>query len=387
MLRHYLDHNATSPLRPEARAALEAALSEGPLNPSSLHDDGRRARRILERARAQVADLVAADPDEVLFTASASEANNLAILGAVAARPARRRIVTTGFEHPSVGAVVDHLESRGHEVVRVPPGRDGVVDAAAVIAAADPDRTAIVSVILAQHEIGTLQPVRAIGAALRGRGVRMHTDATQAAATLPIGLARLDADLVTFSAHKMGAPHGVGVLLARRGVELAPALHGGGQESGRRPGTENVAAIAGLGAVAAGLGVARDAEAASIARRRDRLEALIAATIPDVEVHGARAARLAGTTSLHVRGAESEALVIGCDLLGFSVSAGAACSSGTLRQSPALRAMGRGDAAGSTLRIGLGWSTTDGTIDRFVEALARVAARARAAAPVAVVRA
>lgn len=387
MLRAYLDHNATSPLRPEARAALEAALAQGPLNPSSLHHDGRRARRILEQARAQVARLVEGDPDEVLFTASASESNNLAILGAVAARPARRRIVTTGFEHPSVGALVDHLETRGHEVVRVRPGRDGVVDAAAVIDAADPDRTAIVSVILAQHEIGTLQPVRAIGAALRARGVPLHTDATQAAATLPIGLERLDADLVTFSAHKMGAPHGAGVLLVRRGVDLAPVFRGGGQESGRRPGTENVAAIAGLGAVAAALEAGRDTEAASIARRRDRLEALVGATIPDVEVHGARVERLPGTCSLHVRGAESEALVIGCDLEGFSVSAGAACSSGMLRRSPALLEMGLADAAGSTLRIGLGWSTPEDALEPFVEALARVAARARSAAPVAVRRA
>ncbi len=387
MLRGFLDHNATSPLRPEARAALQAAHADGPLNASSLHDEGRRARRILDRARAQVASFVASDPDEVIFTASATEANNLAILGTAAARPARRRIVTSAFEHPSVGAAVDHLEARGWEIVRVRPDRDGVVDAAAVIEAADPERTALVSVLLAQHEVGTLQPVRALGAALRARGVPLHTDATQAAAALPIGLDRLDADLITFSGHKLGAPHGAGVLVARQGLDFAPILHGGGQENGRRPGTENVAAIAGLGAVAELLTTTLASEAAAVARRRDRFETAVARAVADVEVHGARVARLPGTSSLHVRGAEAEALVIGCDLEGFAVSAGAACSSGTLRRSPSLVAMGLPDAAGSTLRVGLGWSTTDDIVDRFVVALAGVVARARAAAPMAAGRA
>jgi cysteine desulfurase len=387
VLRGFLDHNATSPLRPEARAALDAAHAEGPLNASSLHEAGRRARRILDRARAQVAAFVASDPDEVIFTASATEANNLAILGTVAARPARRRIVTTAFEHPSIGAPVDHLEARGYEIVRVRPDRDGVIDAAAVIDAADPERTALVSVLLAQHEVGTLQPVRAIGSALRGRGVPLHTDATQAAAALPIGLDRLEADLVTFSGHKLGAPHGAGVLLARRGFDPAPILHGGRQENGRRPGTENIGAIAGLGAVAALLTTTLEAESTTVARRRDRLETTVARAIADVTVHGARVARLPGTSSLQVRGAESEALVIGCDLEGFAVSAGAACSSGTLRRSPTLVAMGLPEAAGSTLRVGLGWSTTDDLVDRFVIALAGVVDRARAAAPIAADRA
>ncbi|HUD72850.1 MAG TPA: cysteine desulfurase family protein, partial [Dongiaceae bacterium] len=341
----------------------------------------RRARRILDRARSRVARFVAADPDEVIFTASATEANNLAILGTLAAHPARRRVVTTAFEHPSVGAVLDQLEARGCTIVRVRPDRDGVVDPAAVIDAATAEPTALVSVMLAQHEVGTLQPVHAIGPALRARGVPFHTDATQAAGALPIGLDRLDADLVTFSGHKIGAPHGAGVLLARRGFDPAPILQGGGQENGRRPGTENVAAIAGLGAVAELLTTTLAAEAATIARNRDRLETAVDRDLADVEVHGARVARLPGTSSLHVRGAEAEALVIGCDLEGFAVSAGAACSSGTPGRSPALLAMGLADAAGSTLRVGLGWSTTDDTVDRFLIALAGVVARARAAAP------
>lgn len=383
MHRIYLDHNATAPLRPEARRALDAAIDAGAANPSSLHAHGRAARRLLDDARAAVARFVAGDADEVVFTASATEANNLALLGVAGARGARRRIVTSGFEHPSVGAVLDRLETRGFTIVRVRPDRDGRIDAAAVLDAADPATTAFVSLILAQHEIGTLQPVPEIGAALRARGVPFHTDATQAAASRPIGLDRLHADFVTFSGHKIGAPHGVGVLLARPAFELEAVLAGGRQENGRRPGTENVAAIAGLGAVAATLADGLEGEAAAIARRRDRLETRLRATIPDVEVIGAQAPRVAGTTSLNVHGAEAEALVIGCDLEGCAISAGAACSSGTLRRSPALIAMGRPDAAGSTIRIGLGPATGDAEIDAFVPILARVAAQARAAAPVA----
>jgi cysteine desulfurase len=384
VLRAYLDHNATSPLRPEARAAVDAALSAGPLNPSSPHEPGQRARRILDRARDTVARFVAADQDEVIFTASATEANNLAILGAVAARGARTRVVTTAFEHPSVGAAIDHLERRGFEVIRVRPDRDGVIDPQAVIDAAEPERTALVSVMLANHEVGTLQPVRAIGEALRARGVWLHTDATQAATSVRVGLECLAADLVTFSGHKIGAPHGVGVLLLRRGIDPAPHLFGGRQENGRRPGTENLPAIAGLGAVADVLTTALEAEAESIRARRDRLERQVAAAIPDSEVIGRRAARTAGTCSLHLAGAEAESMVLGCDLEGFAVSAGAACASGTLRVSPSLLAMGRPEAAASTLRVGLGWSTTDDEVDRFAAALAAVAARARAAfAPVA----
>jgi len=227
VLRTYLDHNATTLLRPEARAAVDAALDAGALNPSSLHDAGRGARRILDRARDQVARFAAADPDEVIFTASATEANHVAVLGVVGHGGARRRIVSSALEHPSVGALLDHLETRGFEVVRVRPDRDGVIDAREVLDAADPARTVLVSVMLANHEVGTLQPVAAIGAALAGSGVPLHTDATQAAGWEPIGPGRLAADLVTFSGHKIGAPHGAGVLLARRGTTLSPVAWGG----------------------------------------------------------------------------------------------------------------------------------------------------------------
>jgi cysteine desulfurase len=384
MQRVYLDHNGTAPLLPEARAAYRRAIDDPPGNPSSVHAFGHRARMTVEAARQKVAALVGAAPREVVFTASATEASNLALLGAVpAAAPGRRRVVGSAFEHPSVGRVLDHLEGRGFEVVRVQPGRDGRVSADDVVAAADPLRTALVTLMLANHEIGTLQPVGEVARALAGSGVVVHTDATQAAGRVPLRFADLGVDLMSVAAHKFGGPVGAGALVVRSGPALAPLLHGGGQELNRRPGTENVPALAAFGAAAAAVAAGLDDEGRRQRTLRDRLETAVDRLDLDIRVNGAAAPRLPNTTSLFVPGADAETLVIGLDLEGFAVSAGAACSAGAIRRSPALIAMGLLSEASASIRVSLGATTTADEIDRFVAALGVVAARARASAPAA----
>jgi len=384
MQRVYLDHNGTAPLLPEARDAYRRAIDDPPGNPSSVHAFGHRARMTVEAAREQVAALVGAAPREVVFTATATEANNLALLGTMqAAAPGRRRIVGSAFEHPSVGRALDHLERGGFEVVRVRPDRDGRVSPADVVAAADPRRTALVTLMLANHEIGTLQPVGEVARALAGSGVVLHTDAAQAAGRVPVRFAELGIDLMSVAAHKFGGPVGAGALVVRAGPAMAPLLHGGGQEMNRRPGTENVPALAAFGAAAAAVAAGLDDEGRRQQALRDRLETAVGRLAPDIRVNGAAVSRLPNTTSLFVPGADAETLVIGLDLEGFAVSAGAACSAGAIRRSPALIAMGLESEAAASIRISLGATTTIDEVDRFVATLGAVAARARAGAPAA----
>jgi cysteine desulfurase len=380
MLRVYLDHNGTSSLLPEARAAYLAEIDAPPGNPSSVHSFGHRARMTVETARGQVAALVGAPAPDVIFTASASEANNLALLGAIAgAASGKRRVVGSAFEHPSVGRVLDHLERAGFEVVRVRPDGDGVVPAADVLAVADPKRTVLVTLMLANHEIGTLQPVGEVARALAGSGVVIHTDAAQAVGRVPVRTCDLGVDLMSLSAHKFGGPIGAGALVVRAGTAMTPLLHGGGQELNRRPGTENVAAIAAFGAAAQAVAGRLEAEALRERALRDRLETAVRRAGIDARVNGEDAPRLPNTTSLSIPGADAETLVIGLDLEGFAVSAGAACSAGALRRSPALVAMGREDAATNSIRVSIGAVTTADDLDRFANALLRVVERSRAA--------
>jgi cysteine desulfurase len=364
--RIYLDHSATSPLRPEARSAMVAILDSPAGNASSVHAFGHRARMSVETARTQVARLVGADPEEIAFTGGGTEANNLALYGAsLAAADGSRRVVTSGFEHPSVAAVMDDLEERGFEVVRVPPGPSGRIDPQSLLDAAVPG-TALVSLILANNEIGTLQPVGEIGPELRRRGILLHSDACHAAGKVPVSVEAMQVDLLSIAAHKLGGPQGVGALYARRGLKLHPHLRGGGQELQRRPGTENIAAIAGFGAAALAAERAMPEEAPRIKRLRDGLESRLVGRGLDVEVNGSGVPRIPGTSSIAFAGASAEGLVIALDLEGVAVSAGSACSAGTMRRSPTLAAMGLGWQAESSLRISLGPETTDEEIDRVV---------------------
>ena len=365
----YMDYNATAPLRPAVGDAMAEAL-EITGNPSSVHRFGRLARRLIEEARRQVASLVGAEANEVIFTSGGTEANNLALGSFDGAG-----IVVSAAEHDSVlgavpGATIAPVDAHGvldlealerllRENPKAPPG--------------------LVSVMLANNETGVIGPVAAAEIA-HADGALLHCDAVQAAGRIAIDMASLGADLLTLSAHKMGGPQGAGALVARAGVTVVPRQLGGGQERGFRAGTENVAAIAGFGAAC---DLARDdiADQSRLARWRDDLEGRIGACAPDAKVFGAGADRLGNTSCFTMPGVASETQVMALDLAGIAVSAGAACSSGKVGVSHVLRAMGAAEAeASSAIRVSLGWQSHAGDIDQFIEAWRALYARAGAAA-------
>jgi len=366
--RVYLDHNATSPLRPEARAALLRAL-EVCGNPSSVHAEGRAARRLLEDARERLGALLGVDPERIIFTSGGTEANALAL------HQARGTLLVSAVEHPSVLENAPRAE-------RIPVGRSGTVDLAwleARLARGDVD---LVSVMWANNETGILQPVRQVAELCRRFGARFHTDATQAAGRLPLDLSRAEFDLLTLSAHKCGGPVGIGALVLGPGIEIRPLLRGGGQERRRRAGTENVPAACGF---AAALAAVDAPERERVRQLRDLLEAETCARVPDVVVIGRDVPRLPNTTMLALPGVPADLLVMRLDLEGIAVSAGSACSSGKMERSHVLEAMGLPPGiAGSAIRISLGHTTTRSELERFVDAFARVARELRAlAAPAA----
>jgi cysteine desulfurase len=352
----YLDWNATAPLRPEAVSATAAMLARCG-NPSSVHRWGRAARQSVERAREAVAALIAAPPEGVVFVSGGTEANHLALLGSE-----RERVLVSAVEHDSVLRAVPEAE-------RIPVDHDGIVvlDALARLLAGD-RRPALVSVMLANNETGVVQPTTAIAAIARAHGAVFHCDAAQAAGKIALDTGMIGADLVTLSAHKLGGPPGVGALVVTGGLDLAPLLRGGGQERGRRSGTENLPGIAGFAAAATAA-----AEQLAVYDRvralRDALESGIAAVAPEAMVLGAAAPRLPNTTAVAMPGVAAETQVIALDLDGVMVSAGAACSSGKVGPSHVLEAMGAGpDVAASTIRVSLGWSSSEADIAHFLRA-------------------
>ena len=364
----YLDWNATAPLRPEAAAAIGAALAVCG-NPSSVHRHGRAARLRVERAREAVAALVGAPAESVIFVSGGTEANHLALRGA-----GRPRVLASAVEHGSVLEAASGAE-------RIPVDRDGVVmlDALEALLAADP-QPALVSVMLANNETGVIQPAARIAALAHAHGALFHCDAVQAAGKLPIAAAELGADLISLSAHKLGGPTGTGALVVTGGIGLDPLLAGGGQEGGRRAGTENLPGIAGFGAAAAAA-AAEIAAYQRIGALRDAIEAEITAVAPDAVVFGSRVPRLPNTLALGMPGMPAETQVIALDLDGVMVSAGAACSSGKVQPSHVLAAMGTGqELAGSAIRVSLGWSTTEAEAAHFLEAWTSLYRRRRAVA-------
>jgi cysteine desulfurase len=372
----YLDHSASTPVRPEVREAMLRVLAESFGNPSSLHRWGRASRAALEDARARFAAVIGAESAEVVFTRGGTEADNLALAGRARVSP-RAAIACSAVEHKAVLATAQALEAEGHPLHVIPVDGDGVVelDALPSILHAAP---AVVSVMWANNEVGVLQPLRAVAEACRDAGVAFHSDAVQALGKVAVRVDEVPVDLLSFSGHKFGGARGVGVLYARRGTALAPLVHGGGQERGLRAGTEDVAGAVGI-ALAAELAEAeRAGEALRLGALRDRLEAGLRERVPDVAVNAAGAPRLPSVSSVRIAGVDGGLLLAALDLEGIGVSAGSACSSGALGQSHVLRAMGVGADAGPSVRFSLGRETTAGEIDRVLEVFPALVQRLRA---------
>ncbi|MBI5319396.1 cysteine desulfurase family protein [Bradyrhizobium sp.] len=369
--RIYLDWNATTPLRPEAKAAIAHAWDTGG-NPSSVHAEGRQARQLVEDARAAVAAAVGAEAANVIFTSGGTEANSLALTPGLRRNkgPAVERLLISAIEHASV---LSGGRFAAEATARIGVTRTGVVDLDRLRALLD-GPPALVSIMLANNETGAIQPVAEAAGMVHAAGGLLHVDAIQALGKIPFDLASIGADLVSLSAHKIGGPKGVGALVLAEGVEgLAPLLRGGGQEKGRRAGTEDVAGIAGFGAAAKAALACRERDAARMEGRRERLEAGLQAT-PGTVVFAEEVQRLPNTVLFAVPGLRAETAVIGFDLAGIAVSSGSACSSGKVQPSHVVEAMGFGpELALGAVRLSLGWSTTEADVGRALEAWRKLA--------------
>lgn len=375
--RAYLDHNATTPLATAVAERVPAWLSAWG-NPSSIHLSGRAPKALIREARDHVARMIGCSALEVVFTSGGSEANNLALKGVYEASLKQSlisgggfRILVSSVEHPSVRRTAEALRERGAELGIIPVLRSGAVDIEAYGRMLE-EGPALVSMMLANNETGNIYPVRKMAEMARGKGALFHADCVQALGKIPVDVRELGVDLATFSGHKFYALKGCGVLYARKGVRLESLIHGGGQERHRRGGTENTLAIAALGAMCeyAGEVVERGEK---MARLRDFLEARVLEEIPGVAVTGGESPRLPNTSSLVIDGVDGEILLMNLDIRGYSVSTGAACSSGNPEPSPVLLAMGLKRAeAQSSLRIGLGWGSSMNEVERFVAELGAV---------------
>ena len=384
MDRVYLDHAATTPLDPEVAELMARVLREVAGNPSSIYAEGRAARAVVDRARDEVAAAIGAEPREIVFTSGGTEADNLALRGALkATRAERDHLVTTAIEHHAVLDTARDLEASAHVRLTVlPVGPDGRVAAAAVDEAVD-ERTALVSVMHGNNEIGTLQPIAEIGAVCRARGVPFHSDAVQTVGALPLDVRTIPVDLLSVNAHKFYGPKGVGALYVRTGTKVATMQTGGGQEKGRRTGTENVVGIVGLGAALRIAAARRERESARQSELRDRLIAGIEARIPDALLTGHRSVRLPNNVSFCFRGTQGEALIVALDLAGFAASSGSACTSGSTEPSHVLLALGlERDLAQGSLRLTIGRDTTAAQVDALLQALPPIVARLRAVSAV-----
>jgi cysteine desulfurase len=377
--RIYLDHNATTPLDPRVLDAMTAVLRDDFGNPSSLHWFGQRARGALDVARGQVAALVGAQPNEIVFTGSGTEADNLALRGVAGlAKEPRRKVLYSGIEHHAIVNTAKALAEEGVPAEAIRVGADGLLHLEDLDGRLD-DKTALVCVMFANNETGVIQPVAEIARRAHAKGALVHCDAVQAAGKIPIDVRALDVDMLTVSAHKFYGPKGAGALYVRRGTRLRALLRGGSQEKNRRAGTENVAAIVGMGEAAA-LASARLAEEASReSALRDALEARLLA-IPGTQVNG-QGPRVPNTTNVSFEGIEAESLLMALDLAGVAVSTGAACAAGAIEPSHVLRAMGLPMARiEGSLRFSLGRATTEEDVHLAADKVAETVARQRALA-------
>ena len=378
-MRVYFDYTATTPLAPEVTDAVLRVMQDVFGNASSIHHFGQQAKSTLDEARSAVASLLNADPSEIVFTSGGTESDNFAIRGAVEALEptGRRHLIASGIEHEAVLNTLRALARRGWRTTLLPVDPSGIVSPDRLREAIDSD-TALVSVMHANNEIGTIQPVTALAAIAHEHGALMHTDAVQSAGKIAVDVRALGVDLLSLSAHKFNGPKGAGVLWIKRGTRMQPTVTGGKHERNRRAGTENVAAIAGLG-VAATLAAAKmSADAARVGALRDRLETGILRDVPGTAVNGAREPRVPNTTNISFERVEAESLLIALDLDGIAVSTGSACSSGTLEPSHVLKAMGLpSHRTQNSLRFSLGMFSTQDEVDRVVEVLPRLVEKLR----------
>jgi len=381
-MRAYLDYNSTTPVDPAVLDAMLPYLRESFGNASSIHSAGQTARAAVDRARDSVAALIGVKPAEIVFTSGGTEADNLAIFGAAApSTAARKHIISTAIEHHAVLNACQALEKQGVAVTFVPVGHDGIVDPDDIRHALRPE-TILISVMHTNNELGTIQPIEEIGEIAAEADVHFHCDAVQAAGKLALDVNRLGVDLLSISAHKIYGPKGVGALFVRSGTPLEPQFHGGHHERDRRPGTENVPGIAGLGKAAELARQYLEADTERLTAYRDRFENALLASIPSVRINGDRTRRVGNTTNLTLTGAGGEALLIALDLQGVAVSTGAACSSGAVEPSHVLLAAGLSpDNARSSLRFSLGRPTTTEEIDHAIEVIPAVVERLRSISP------
>ena len=385
MERVYLDHAATTPVDPEVAEAMTRVLRETHGNPSSIYAEGRAARALVDGAREQVADAIGAHPSEVVFTSGGTEADNLALRGRLKVEDGRDGLVTSAIEHHAVIDTARDLAAHGQARLSViGVDRHGLVDPEAIREAVD-EQTSLVSVMHANNEIGTIEPIEAIGEICRERGVTFHSDAVQSVGALAFDVRKIPVDLVSINAHKFYGPKGVGALYVRRGTRIATTQTGGGQEKGRRTGTENVAGVVGLGVA---MRIARErqtSESGRQSRLRDRIIAGVTGRIEDAVLTGHPTRRLPTNASFCIAGTEGESLIVGLDLEGFAVSSGSACTSGETEPSAVLLALGLDrELAKGSLRVTVGRETTEAAVDSFLAALARVVGRLRSAAAVTV---
>jgi cysteine desulfurase len=370
----YLDHASTTPVRPEVAAAMHPYLTERYGNPSSSHAAGRAARTALEEARERVAATLDAQPSEIVFTGGGSEADNLAVLGRW--RAAGGGVTLSAIEHSAVRRSAAEAAREGAAVTTVAVTEDGRIDEGALAEALEAPQ-AVVSVMWGNNEVGVLQPVHRIAELCRDRGVIFHTDAVQAVGHVPVSVAAVPVDLLALSAHKFGGPTGMGALFVREGVELEPLIHGGGQERGLRAGTSNVAGAVGLAEALVRATGEVESETRRLGALRDRIQTALTA-LPGVRVNAAGAERLPHVLSVAVGGVDPDVLIPSLDLAGLAVSSGSACHSGASTPSHVLLALGAADDA--TVRISLGWTTTETDVDTAIPRLTEVIERVRAAA-------
>lgn len=378
-MRIYFDHNATTPLDRSVVEVMTTVLQEDFGNASSVHYFGQRAKARLDEARSAVAALIGAEPSEIVFTSGGTEADNFALRGAAEALEpvGRRHLIATSIEHEAVLVTLKALARRGWRTTLLPVDRTGIVDPDA-LGDALTDDTALVSVMHANNEIGTIQPIAELARRAHARGALFHTDAVQSVAKIPVDVRTLGTDLLSLSAHKFNGPKGAGALWIKRGTRIAPILTGGKHERTRRAGTENVPAIAGLGQAATLAGAKLKKDAGRLAALRDRVEQGVLSAVPGTAVNGSPGSRVPNTSNISFEGIEAESLLIALDLEGIAVSTGSACSSGTLEPSHVLRAMGLSThRTQNSIRISLGQGNTEEEVAEFLAKLPAVVQKLR----------